>query len=67
MIAAAAAGVTGGIVGLVVGLFTYPPTAAWAVVEVGLPAFLAGGVIGLIAGTIMTAARRIRRHGASSP
>jgi hypothetical protein len=65
IIAATAAGVTGGIAGLVVGLFTYAPTAPFAVVEAGLPAFVAGGAIGLIAGTIMTTARRIRRHGAS--
>jgi hypothetical protein len=66
-VAAIAAGVTGGIAGLVVGLFTYAPTALFAAVELGLPAVIAGGIIGLACGMIMTGARRIRRHGASSP
>jgi hypothetical protein len=44
--------VVGGIVGLIVGLFTYPPTAPVAMLEVGLPATLAGGVLGTIAGFV---------------
>jgi hypothetical protein len=67
ILTAVAAGVTGVIVGLVVGLFTYAPTAPFAAVEVGLPAVVAGGIVGLLAGLIVTAARRIWRHGASSP
>jgi hypothetical protein len=66
ILTAVAAGVTGVIVGLVVGLFTYAPTAPFAAAEIGLPAVVAGGIVGLLAGLIMTAARRIRRHGASS-
>jgi hypothetical protein len=65
-IAATVAGLTGGIAGLVIGLFTYVPTAPFAAVEVGLPAVFAGGIAGLLAGTIMTAARRVRRRGPSS-
>jgi hypothetical protein len=56
------AGVTGGIAGLVVGLFAYPPTAPFAVVELGFPAALAGGVVGLVAGMTTATAFRIRRH-----
>ena len=59
-IGAFSAGVTGGIVGLVIGLFVYAPTAPFAVFELGLPAMFAGGVVGLLAGMIMMTARRIR-------
>jgi hypothetical protein len=58
------AGVTGGIVGLVIGLFAYAPTAPFAAVEVGFPATFAGGVVGLVAGMIAATAVRIRRHAA---
>jgi hypothetical protein len=56
------AGVTGGVVGLVVGLFAYAPTAPFAVVELGFPAALAGGIVGLVGGITSAAASRIRRH-----
>ena len=65
-IAAFSAGVTGGIVGLVVGLFVYAPTAPFAAFELGFPAMLAGGVVGLVAGMITITVRRICRHGANS-
>jgi hypothetical protein len=52
------AGVTGEIVGLVV----YAPTAPFAAVELGFPAALAGGVVGLVAGMTTATAFRIRRH-----
>jgi hypothetical protein len=63
---AIAAGVIGGITGLIVGLFVYAPTAWFAAFELGIPAFLAGGAAGLLAGTIGATARRIRHHGAGS-
>jgi hypothetical protein len=56
------AGVTGGIVGLVVGLDVYAPTAPFAVVELGFPAALAGGVVGFVAGMTTATASRIWRH-----
>jgi hypothetical protein len=59
------AGVTGGIVGLIVGLVAYAPTAPFAAVELGFPAALAGGVVGLVAGLTAATASRIRRHAAS--
>jgi hypothetical protein len=62
-ISAVFAGVAGAIAGLVIGLLTYAPTAPFAAVELGVPAWLAGGVIGFIAGMIMIAVRRIRRAG----
>jgi riboflavin transporter FmnP len=54
-------GVIGAIVGLVVGLLAYPPTAWFAVFELGVPAAIAGGVVGLVAALIVTAGRRIKR------
>jgi hypothetical protein len=65
-VAALFAGVAGGIVGLVVGLFAYAPTAPFAAVELGFPATFVGGVVGLVVGMIMTTALRIRRHAVSS-
>jgi hypothetical protein len=61
-VAALFAGVTGGIVGLVIGLFAYAPTAPFAVVEIGFPATILGAIVGLVAGTIAAMALRIRRH-----
>jgi hypothetical protein len=65
-IGAISAGVTGGIIGLVVGLFAYAPTAPFAAAELGLPAVFAGAVIGFAAGVIRATARCVRRRRASS-
>ncbi len=59
---AASLGVIGAIVGLIVGLLAYPPTAWFAVLELGVPAATAGAVAGLFAALIVTAGRRIMRH-----
>jgi hypothetical protein len=56
--------VTGGIAGLVIGLFVYVPTAPVAAAEIGLPATVAGAVVGLVAEMITTTALRIRRYAA---
>ena len=56
---AASAGVIGAIAGLVIGLNVYAPTAAFAVVELGLPAAIVGAFLGLAAGVIVSAGRRI--------
>ncbi len=56
------AGVTGGIAGLAIGLFNYPPTAPIAAAEIGFPAFFAGGLVGLVVGMIVTAALGIWRR-----
>lgn len=45
-------GAIGCITGLVVGLYAYPPTAWFAVFEIGIPGALAGAVLGTIAGSI---------------
>lgn len=54
-------GTVGGFVGLIVGLFAYAPTALFAVIEVGLPATIAGAVIGPIVGSLILAFRRLGR------
>lgn len=61
-VGAASASVIGGLVGLVVGLFAYAPTAWFAVFELGVPAGVVGGVVGLIGALILTAGRRISRR-----
>lgn len=42
VVAVVIGGVAGAITGLLVGLAAYPPTAAFAVVELGVPAAIAG-------------------------
>ena len=61
LIGAASLGVIGAVVGLVVGLIVYAPTAPFAVFEIGLPAAIAGGVIGTGAGVIVIASRRVKQ------
>lgn len=63
IVGATSAGVIGAIVGLVIGLRVYAPTAPFAVVELGLPAAIVGGALGLAAGVIVTVGRRIKRDG----
>jgi len=58
---AATGGVIGAIVGLIIGLNVNPATAWFAVFEVGIPAGIAGGLVGCIAALIVLAARRIKR------
>jgi hypothetical protein len=53
------AGAAGGITGLIVGLFTYAPTAPFAVIEAGIPATIAGAVAGLIVGSLILGFRRL--------
>jgi hypothetical protein len=57
---AAGAGVIGAIGGLILGLRAYAPTAPFAVIELGLPAAIAGGLLGLVTGAIAMAKRRTR-------
>jgi len=52
----------GGLLGLVLGLRAYPPTAWFAVLEVGVPAGVLGAVLGAFIGTVTGAVQRIRRH-----
>ena len=56
---AAVAGVVGAIVGLIIGLFVYAPTAPFAMVEIGIPAAMVGGVLGLLIGSLEVVGRRV--------
>jgi hypothetical protein len=58
-------GIVGGIAGFIGGLFAYPPTAWFAVAEVGLPAALLGGLSDFVVGFLVLAVRRTRGHLAS--
>ena len=58
LLGGAAAGVLGGAVGLVAGLVAHPPTAWFAVLELGVPATYLGCVLGLLVGSLATLARR---------
>ena len=51
-VGATAGGTIGAIAGLIIGIHAYAPTAPFAVVELGLPATIAGGLAGLITGLI---------------
>jgi ABC-type uncharacterized transport system permease subunit len=59
--------VIGAIVGLIVGLNANPATAWFAVFELGIPAAIAGSLVGCIAALTVTAARRIKRSSPPSP
>ncbi|WP_030527401.1 hypothetical protein [Phycicoccus jejuensis] len=48
-------GLLGAAVGLVLGLLAYPPTAWFAVLEVGAPSTVLGLVVGLLAGLVTRA------------
>ena len=57
-----AAVLLGGLVGLVLGLLAYPPTAWFAIFEVGFPAGILGAVLGAFVGMVTAVVRRIHRH-----
>jgi hypothetical protein len=50
LVGAVLAGVVGGVVGLIVGLRVYPPTAWFAIFELGVPAAVVGALLGLASG-----------------
>jgi hypothetical protein len=57
-----ALGLPAGIVGLVIGLGTYVPTAWAAIFELGAPAALVGFVLGLVSGSVVYVHRRVRHN-----
>ena len=54
-------GFLGALVGLILGLYTYPATAWFAVFEVGVPAGIAGAVVGALVGVVAIVVRRAVR------
>lgn len=54
----------GAISGLVVGLHVYAPTAWFAVLELGVPAAIAGGLLGCLAGATAAALQRWKHRDA---
>jgi hypothetical protein len=58
------AGGLGAISGLIIGLHVYAPTAWFAVLELGVPAAIAGGLVGFLSGAAAAAMRRWRHHDA---
>jgi hypothetical protein len=58
-IGAVVAGVIGAIAGLWIGLVTHPPTAWFAVFELGVPASILGALIGLVCGVVAYVVRRL--------
>jgi hypothetical protein len=60
MVFALGFGALGCSCGLVLGLIAYPPTAWFAVLEVGLPAAALGFLVGLATGLAMEHARGVR-------
>jgi hypothetical protein len=57
---AGSAGIAGGVIGLVVGLLTYAPTAPFAVLELGFPASVVGGIVGVATGAVVLGLQRTR-------
>jgi hypothetical protein len=55
-------GFVGGLVGLVIGLRTYVPTAWAAVFEVGLPAAVLGVALGLVIGSLICVCPHARHN-----
>ena len=62
VVGAVVLGIAGGIAGLISGLLHYPPTAWFAVVELGVPGALLGGLAGFVLGLLVQAFRVTRTH-----
>ena len=53
-------GVVGAVAGLIIGLIVHPPTALFAMAELGVPAAAGGGILGLLVGLVVWAIQRLR-------
>jgi len=61
VLGAASVGTVGAMVGLMVGLHVSLWTAPVAMIELGLPATIVGGVVGFVLGSLAAGVRRISR------
>jgi hypothetical protein len=59
VVGATATGALGALLGLILGLLAHPVTAWFAVFEVGMPAAIAGGILGASVGLVAVIVRRI--------
>ena len=59
IVASAAALLLGALAGLIIGLIAFPPTAWFAVLELGIPAGLIGALIGALAGLVVASIRKL--------
>ncbi|HEY1716551.1 MAG TPA: hypothetical protein VGG07_26880 [Solirubrobacteraceae bacterium] len=66
-VGAVSGGVIGVVAGLIVGLIVHPATAWFAAFELGIPACIAGALIGCFVALIVAAGRRVTRSGTPSP
>jgi hypothetical protein len=64
-VGAIVAGGLGAFSGLIIGLHVHAPTAWFAVLELGVPAAIAGGLLGFVSGAAAAALRRWRHHHAA--
>jgi ABC-type uncharacterized transport system permease subunit len=62
VVGATAAFLVGALIGLVIGLIAYPPTAWFALFEVGVPAGILGAIVGALIGLVAGTMRRIKTH-----
>jgi hypothetical protein len=62
VIGALIAGCIGGAVGLGLGLSAHPPTAWFAILEVGIPSAVIGTWLGLAAGCMAIIVKRVRER-----
>jgi len=62
VVGATAAFLLGALIGLVIGLIAYPPTAWFALLEVGVPVGILGAVVGALTGLVASTMKRIRTH-----
>jgi hypothetical protein len=62
VLGAVSGGTVEAIVGLLGGLHAYAPTAAFAMIKLGLPASIVGAIVGLIVGSILAVGRRLSRN-----
>ena len=60
VVGSVAAFLLGALIGLVVGLIAYPPTAWFAIFELGVPAGILGAAVGAAAGVVTGRIHRIK-------